>query len=264
MFIFTGQMPQSRDEFILPPNLFLGRLNCLVWASLYALKTWIGRDWNDIGQSDNDQETKNPWILLSLHICASVNGFSRLKLLQFDGDITWRMGFPFCALLRKKYNRSANRKSLTLFWSFIFLSISSAEKCPWDQQRLFLLFIFRQTEDSMMIYLLYLLYFAIAVTVALSLLLYTYQCELLYAAGFPTGSRTVVSGLERHGGTAYWHIQGGKTIAVWVARQGGYIGDQGRLQDSILCHDSTWRRSGDTITHCGLLSCKSISCWFGI
>ncbi|CAO0791975.1 Alpha/Beta hydrolase protein [Mucor lusitanicus] len=45
----------------------------------------------------------------------------------------------------------------------------------------------------MMIYLLYLLYFAIAVTVALSLLLYTYQCELLYAAGFPTGSRTVVA-----------------------------------------------------------------------
>lgn len=43
-----------------------------------------------------------------------------------------------------------------------------------------------------MIYLLYLLYFAIAVTVALSLLLYTYQCELLYAAGFPTGSRSVV------------------------------------------------------------------------
>lgn len=49
----------------------------------------------------------------------------------------------------------------------------------------------------MMIYLLYLLYFAIAVTVALSLLLYTYQCELLYAAGFPTGSRTVVSEVER-------------------------------------------------------------------
>ncbi|KAI7895946.1 uncharacterized protein EV154DRAFT_299716 [Mucor mucedo] len=44
-----------------------------------------------------------------------------------------------------------------------------------------------------LIYLLYLLYFAIAVTVALSLLLYTYQCELLYASGFPTGSRSVVA-----------------------------------------------------------------------
>ncbi|KAI8890841.1 alpha/beta-hydrolase [Backusella circina FSU 941] len=43
------------------------------------------------------------------------------------------------------------------------------------------------------IYLLYLFYFAVAVTVALSLLLYTYQCELLYASGFPNGSRTVVA-----------------------------------------------------------------------
>lgn len=46
----------------------------------------------------------------------------------------------------------------------------------------------------MLIYLLYLFYFAVAVTVALSLLLYTYQCELLYASGFPSGSRTIVRG----------------------------------------------------------------------
>lgn len=57
------------------------------------------------------------------------------------------------------------------------------------------LFFFFFLKEMAMIYLLYLLYFAIAVTVALSLLLYTYQCELLYASGFPTGSRSVVSQL---------------------------------------------------------------------
>ncbi|CEI96314.1 hypothetical protein RMCBS344292_10480 [Rhizopus microsporus] len=51
----------------------------------------------------------------------------------------------------------------------------------------------------MLIYLLYLFYFAVAVTVALSLLLYTYQCELLYASGFPSGSRTIVAKPSQYG-----------------------------------------------------------------
>ncbi|KAI7869794.1 Alpha/Beta hydrolase protein [Spinellus fusiger] len=46
---------------------------------------------------------------------------------------------------------------------------------------------------------LYLLYFTIAIPIALSVLLYCYQCDLLYAAGFPTGSRLVVATPGQYG-----------------------------------------------------------------
>ncbi|KAI8062653.1 Alpha/Beta hydrolase protein [Gongronella butleri] len=40
---------------------------------------------------------------------------------------------------------------------------------------------------------LYLIYFAVAVTLLFTVLLYIFQCELLYPAGFPHGSRSVVA-----------------------------------------------------------------------
>ncbi|ORX50598.1 alpha/beta-hydrolase [Hesseltinella vesiculosa] len=41
--------------------------------------------------------------------------------------------------------------------------------------------------------LLFLIYFAVAVTLLFTILLYIFQCELLYPAGFPHGSRSVVA-----------------------------------------------------------------------
>ncbi|KAI8342680.1 Alpha/Beta hydrolase protein [Chlamydoabsidia padenii] len=43
------------------------------------------------------------------------------------------------------------------------------------------------------------LYFAIAVTVLLTVLLYVFQCDLLYAAGFPAGSRSTVAKPSQYG-----------------------------------------------------------------
>ncbi|KAI8076771.1 uncharacterized protein BX664DRAFT_46774 [Halteromyces radiatus] len=48
-------------------------------------------------------------------------------------------------------------------------------------------------------FLLILLYFAVAVTILLTILLYVFQCDLLYAAGFPTGSRSVVAKPSQYG-----------------------------------------------------------------
>ncbi|CAO3579642.1 unnamed protein product [Absidia cylindrospora] len=42
-------------------------------------------------------------------------------------------------------------------------------------------------------YILAFVYFAVAVTVLLTVLLYVFQCDLLYAAGFPAGSRSTVA-----------------------------------------------------------------------
>lgn len=44
----------------------------------------------------------------------------------------------------------------------------------------------------MVVYLLYLLYFVVSITIAFTGLLYLYQCDLLYPAFFPSGSRSVV------------------------------------------------------------------------
>ncbi|KAL1935240.1 hypothetical protein VTP01DRAFT_4380 [Rhizomucor pusillus] len=51
----------------------------------------------------------------------------------------------------------------------------------------------------MMGYLLYLIYFGVLVTVGLSILLYVYQCDLLYPAFFPSGSRSVVARPSQYG-----------------------------------------------------------------
>ncbi|KAI8075120.1 Alpha/Beta hydrolase protein [Gongronella butleri] len=45
----------------------------------------------------------------------------------------------------------------------------------------------------MLAFILYILYFLIITTIAISTLLYIYQCDILYASGFPKGSRTKVS-----------------------------------------------------------------------
>ncbi|KAI7875955.1 alpha/beta-hydrolase [Lichtheimia hyalospora FSU 10163] len=51
----------------------------------------------------------------------------------------------------------------------------------------------------MMGYVLVAIYFATAITVGLSALLYYYQCELLYPAFFPPGSRSVVARPSQYG-----------------------------------------------------------------
>ncbi|CAO3607084.1 unnamed protein product [Cunninghamella blakesleeana] len=52
---------------------------------------------------------------------------------------------------------------------------------------------------SVVTYLLFLLYFSIAITILLTVLLYVFQCDLLYAAGFPAGSRSVVARPSQYG-----------------------------------------------------------------
>lgn len=44
----------------------------------------------------------------------------------------------------------------------------------------------------MIVFLLYIFYFIAITTVSISILLYIYQCDLLYTSGFPSGSRTKV------------------------------------------------------------------------
>ncbi|ORX50941.1 alpha/beta-hydrolase [Hesseltinella vesiculosa] len=48
-------------------------------------------------------------------------------------------------------------------------------------------------------FLLYILYFLIVTTIAVSLLLYIYQCDILYASSFPKGSRTKVTRPSEYG-----------------------------------------------------------------
>ncbi|ORY90397.1 Alpha/Beta hydrolase protein [Syncephalastrum racemosum] len=51
----------------------------------------------------------------------------------------------------------------------------------------------------MVVYLLYLLYFVVSITIAFTGLLYLYQCDLLYPAFFPSGSRSVVARPSQYG-----------------------------------------------------------------
>ncbi|ORZ10543.1 BEM46-like protein [Absidia repens] len=51
----------------------------------------------------------------------------------------------------------------------------------------------------MIAFILYTIYFLIITTIAISIILYIYQCDLLYASGFPKGSRTKVSKPSEYG-----------------------------------------------------------------
>jgi hypothetical protein len=50
---------------------------------------------------------------------------------------------------------------------------------------------------TMIAFILYTIYFLIVTIIAISVILYIYQCDLLYASGFPKGSRTKVKSVPR-------------------------------------------------------------------